>query len=594
MIKRKFNEENIIHKTYKKRRLFIFILFLFTLSFMTIGYARLNSILMFTGYANLKGETGNLEIISVEQTGEAINGTSNGTNFYISESANKDNVVLVAEFDMNFYRTMGSSNSSISYKVVIKNNSLTKRKLSTVNSRPTFSSGNSTLNYSMEGISISTTFISPGDTVTVTLTFSLEKFERYTNYNVYEVFEFDFSKVTDNDFLLDILVETTELEFTTFDDIKPITLEVQNISAQNVTYMIEIDNNNFEVVDANGNEISQFSVSAYTINTDTFYLKISDKNLFESLSDTIGITLVTTSPYILNYNLVHINATVPRSKFLDIIENKTIYSDSNINFTQVSNDSGIYKNSDNGNVTYFYRGNINYNYVSFAGFTWRIIRIDKYGVKLILDDIIDTPSSWGTNPGNNAPLEEAISKILYYNSPVKTIVDNWYDANLSSYSSTINKTLFCMDINYQTMVSSGNAGVTVYYFGSYIRNGTDSTAYTPEFSCDSEHTKEYNIGLITGDEVAFAGGVFNTANTNFYLYNSKITDTWWTMSPSYYDSSLGTVGMLLVTGSNGRFNDWISQATIQYSSYIRPVITLDTNKLNGGNGTQGDMFTFSS
>ena len=58
-------------------------------------------------------------------------------------------------------------------------------------------------------------------------------------------------------------------------------------------------------------------------------------------------------------------------------------------------------------------------------------------------------------------------------SSVKTIVDNWYNTYLSSYSSFVEPSLFCLDTSYQTMTSSGNYGVTVYYFGSYIRNGTD-------------------------------------------------------------------------------------------------------------------------
>lgn len=594
MLKRKFNEENAIHKTYKKRRLIVFIFFLFTLSFMTVGYASLNSILMVSGYVSLTGETGDLEIISVTQTGELVNGTSNGTNFYISDASTDDEVVLVAEFDMSFYRTMGSSNSSISYDVVIKNNSLTERKLSSVTSNPSFYNGDSTLNYSIDGITFLTTFIYPGDFVTVRLTFSLGEFERYTNYDVYEVFEFNFSSVTENDFMLNLSLNTNEVEFSSFDAIKEVFFEVQNISSQDVTYIIEINNNNFSVVDSNGNENPSFTVSAYTTNVSSFYLKIADNNIFSSLTDVVGVSLVTINPSILSYDLGDVSITVPRSNFLDIVENKTIIDDDIIDFTQVSSDSGLYKNEDSGDVTYFYRGNVDNNYVSFAGFTWRIIRIDKYGVRVILDDVIDTPSAWGTNPGVNASLDSAISQILYYNSPVKTIVDNWYTDNLSSYDSTIKTTMFCLDTNYQTMISSGNAGVTVYYFGSYIRNGTDSTAYTPEFVCDSQYIKEYNIGLISGDEVAFAGGVFNTSNTNYYLYNSSITDTWWTMSPSYYDSSLGTVGMLLVTGSNGRFNDWISTSTIEYSSYIRPVITLDTNKISGGDGTVGNMYTFSS
>lgn len=593
MGKKKLNEDYNIHKAYKKMRLIILTVFLFVLSFMTVGYASLNSILMMSGYLTLNGETGNLEIISVDQNGDLINGTSNGTNFYISESSTDDNVALIAEFDMKFYRTMGSANSAITYDVVIQNNSLTKRKLTTVNSSPTFTSGNSTLKYDMKGITFLTTIINPGDKVTVELTFSLSDFERYTNYSVYEVFEFNFSRATDEDVVLNISLDTQSVEFATFDDIIELSATVQNISSQNITYRFEVDNNNFEIVDSSGNELSDFTVSSYTTAEAKFYLKVTDNHIFADLTDNVGVTLLTTSPSILSYDLGNVTVTVPEDNVQKIISGKTILDDDTIDFTQVSTGSGLYKNVDSGDVTYFYRGDVNNNYVSFAGYTWRIIRIDKYGVRVILDDVIDTQSAWGNNPGVNASVDSAISQILYYNSPVKTIVDNWYTENLSSYSDIIKTSMFCLDTSYQTMISSGNAGVTVYYFGSYIRNGIDSTAYTPEFVCDSQYIKEYSIGLISGDEVAFAGGVFNTSNTNYYLYNSSISENWWTLSPSYYDSSLGTVGMLLVTGSSGRFNDWVSTSTIEYASYIRPVITLDTDRISGGSGIQSDMYTFS-
>lgn len=596
MGKNKFDEDNIIHRTYKKRRMIIFILFLFIISFMSVGYAALNSIFEVTGYVNLNSEVGNLEIISVEETGTHVNGTSNGTTFYISDSSTDESVILVAEFDMSFYRTMGSNASSISYNVVIKNNSLTKRKLSTVNSSPTFNSGSSTLNYEMDGISFLTTFINPGDSVTVNLTFSLNEFERYTTYSVYEVFEFEFTKVTDEDFQINASLNTTSLEFATFDDIEAISVSVSNISAYEITYVFDTSNSNFEVVDSSGNELPSFTVSAYTSSTATFYVKIADNHIFSSLSDNIPITLTTTSPSILNYNLGSVSATVPKDKVLDIIGNETINDDSSIDFTSVATSSGMYKNSASGELTYFYRGNVTNNYVSFAGYTWRIIRIDKYGTRVILDSTIGTNMAWGTNPGTGLTAENsAVKSVLNYkNSAIKTTLENWYSTNLSSYSSSIRTTLFCLDQNYQIMQSSGNGYVDVYYFGSYIRNGLDSSGYTPEFSCDSDYIAEYNIGLIAGDEVAFAGGLFNTSNTNYYLYNSSITEQWWTLSPSYYDPSLGTVGMFVVNGADGTFHDWPGTDTIEFELALRPVITLDTDKLSGGSGIPGDMYTFSS
>ena len=52
--------------------------------------------------------------------------------------------------------------------------------------------------------------------------------------------------------------------------------------------------------------------------------------------------------------------------------------------------------------------------------------------------------------------------------------------------------------------------------------------------------------------------------------------------------------MLIVNGSTGNFYDWPNGSTIENSMGIRPVITLDTDKLSGGSGTSSDKYTFSS
>ena len=65
------------------------------------------------------------------------------------------------------------------------------------------------------------------------------------------------------------------------------------------------------------------------------------------------------------------------------------------------------------------------------------------------------------------------------------------------------------------------------------------------------------------------------------------------MSSSYYDTTLNTVGNLIVDGNDGRLLDWQNGYTISNSNYIRPVITLDTDRLSGGSGIVGDEYTFS-
>lgn len=52
-----------------------------------------------------------------------------------------------------------------------------------------------------------------------------------------------------------------------------------------------------------------------------------------------------------------------------------------------SHENGIYETADyDGNPTYYYRGSVEKNYVKFAGYYWRIIRINSNGsIRMIYD-----------------------------------------------------------------------------------------------------------------------------------------------------------------------------------------------------------------
>ena len=52
-----------------------------------------------------------------------------------------------------------------------------------------------------------------------------------------------------------------------------------------------------------------------------------------------------------------------------------------------SHEKGIYETTDyDSNPTYYYRGSVENNYVKFAGFYWRIIRINSNGsIRMIYD-----------------------------------------------------------------------------------------------------------------------------------------------------------------------------------------------------------------
>ena len=162
-------------------------------------------------------------------------------------------------------------------------------------------------------------------------------------------------------------------------------------------------------------------------------------------------------------------------------------------------------------------------------------------------------------------------------SPIKTKLDNWYKSNLTNYTSYLADETFCNDRS----IASGDG----YKLDSYTQYGAyDRLANkrTPSLKCSQENDKfkvsstsaklDYPIGLILADEVSLAGGVYNTTNMNYYLYNSGY---FWTLSPSNFYSNYSTAYAWSVT-SSGNLTPWTYVAN---SCGVRPVINLKANTL---------------
>ena len=91
----------------------------------------------------------------------------------------------------------------------------------------------------------------------------------------------------------------------------------------------------------------------------------------------------------------------------------------------------------------------------------------------------------------------------------------------------------------------------------------------------------YPIGLISADEIAYAGGVYGTANRNFYLYNGQ---EYWTMSPyNAARTSNGTFMSLFILDYDGSID--AERSADDYTRYARPVINLRANVSISGKGT---------
>lgn len=241
------------------------------------------------------------------------------------------------------------------------------------------------------------------------------------------------------------------------------------------------------------------------------------------------------------------------------------------NFNTISTtNEGLYKITENNETNYYFRGNVVNNYVSFAGFTWRIVRINQdNSVRLILEENAGiTEYSEFYNSKDYTGIKYVYNDGLIDNK-INTFLQSWYEANimkkgLDKYVATSS---FCNDSsntiqNYQTIFN----GVT------RIQNAI------PTLSC-VKTTEDFGgeikskIGLITSDEIMMAGGSSNIANTNFYLYNGTHFATMTPYEYANYHAYIYSFGEILTSSSTNT------------SLGIRPVISLDASMTASGTGT---------
>ncbi len=179
-----------------------------------------------------------------------------------------------------------------------------------------------------------------------------------------------------------------------------------------------------------------------------------------------------------------------------------------------------------------------------------------------------------------------------YDSEIKKVIDNWYDNNLkNNYEQYLSDNIFCSD---RTIITDNlndlNAST---FYSTYQRNVNTKTANLRCQRYEDQFTKENGklinpIGLITADEMSFAGGVVGLDNQKYYL-NSGIY--YWTMSPSFFHIESLMAFNFFVT-ETGNLNQWPWVGSV---TSIRPVINLKADtQILGGDGTKASPYIIMS
>ena len=309
---------------------------------------------------------------------------------------------------------------------------------------------------------------------------------------------------------------------------------------------------------------------------------------------------------------------------------------------------GIYETQDDYGTTYFFRGAADNNYVEFAGYYWRVVRINGDGsIRMIYDGTtahangedsydryigdsrfnstygdnvylgymmgIDNQCTSGSCQGTTKTTSYEQATTNTYNSTIKTYIDSWYETNIeeAGYSDKVADVIYCNDREVDEDLSQTMGGNGIYGFGNNI------TVYQPEgrviaedgsggaqtnqikmicsqkndsFTVD-DTTKgngalTYPVGLITLDEVIAAGGYTYNFPSN-YIYYLYTGDYYWTMSPSVFADGNAYEWSVVSGGS-------VNSGAVHATRGVRPVVSLKSDVQLSGSGTQSDPWVVQS
>ncbi|MBQ4263226.1 MAG: hypothetical protein IJB83_03140 [Bacilli bacterium] len=282
-----------------------------------------------------------------------------------------------------------------------------------------------------------------------------------------------------------------------------------------------------------------------------------------------------------------------------LIDNPIIIDDNSNLFANVADEaseSGLFRTTDLtktedmdgdgiGEEVLYFRGVVENNYLVFAGYCWRIVRTNESGESIKLRYCGDPKISGGTYTCPQTGTKVKIAEDNYFNK--SSVLDNWYINNIWPLGEEITNLIidepYCND-----MTLDGS------HYGADIRLVTNKS---PQYKCpnsndnDSVSTSKgngklyYPIALLSADEVAYAGGVYDTSNLNYYLYTY---DTYATNSRSM---EAGSYLFLFEVVDDGSLESDNFNLASEKEAFL-PVISLSNNApvANGGTGVYNNPY----
>ena len=419
-------------------------------------------------------------------------------------------------------------------------------------------------------------------------------------------------------------------------------IEVEKLESEDackIDFSKEIGSNTVTVTISDTSKIDSTSKTTTEGGKVVFYITGEPESI------TGGEYTLSSNKLIVNNVATHINLNITMTKKIydQLLADKTTrLTRTNFNAFSTSNTKTLYKSIENNTTVYYFAGNATDNWVKFAGFYWRIIRTNSdKSIRLLFHGTSTTATDAyiAKTYFNSATKEDNYVGFMYgyvgtsgvnvADSQAKYSLDYFYSGE-GAYNADSNKTFDTKPIDYADYISKSaiycndrsESSLTARDLRQLIGVPTDGDIYmatyrliankTPSYDCSQSDDKftvnsysgngelDYPVGLMTADEIAFAGGVYveelyDTTNILAYYYinsNGKNSSgDFWTMTPAFHRYEIGDsdaeANMFTVkSGKLGR------SATNVYSSYvIRPVISIiGTTNWKSGDGSPSNPY----
>lgn len=341
-----------------------------------------------------------------------------------------------------------------------------------------------------------------------------------------------------------------------------INLELDNYSNQFSIKVLDEDNKEVETVKINNNYNGKL-LNLYSINGNETLRYVIQCNL-DRRTKVDGILSV-------------VNETLSSEVFTDtLIDNFSIGTAQSMVGSEVATkNEGLISTVDNKGTAYYFRGNVNNNYVKMGDLLFRIVRINGDGtIRLVLDDSI---GNYSYNTNAMIPEQGIVSLVNFGNTSLVGILNSWVDSNLSEFSAYLVNGDYCVDSDFSYIINESN------YSRAYERIYVDNA---PLLSCSSVYTGK--VGLLSVDEVVYAGAYRNNINKKYYLYNKDIEESYFTSTGLFYSYDKMTV---ININSNGSIGDGLA---VGEKAAIRPVINISSASRVNGKGTKDNPYVLVS